>query len=75
MCKIVIFLTPKFKSVFIQARYDHNGNQEISKIEGDKSLIRLLKNAKIKRNKNKSEYEDQKPKMSARNKSQHISNH
>jgi len=24
------------------ARYDHNGNQEISKIEGDKSLIRLL---------------------------------
>merc|ERR1712062_226429 len=24
------------------ARYDHNGNQEISKIEADKSLIRLL---------------------------------
>ena len=42
MCKIVIFLAPKFKFPFIQARYDHNGNQEISKIEGDKSLIRLL---------------------------------
>merc|ERR1712004_803824 len=24
------------------ARYDHNGNQEISKVEADKSLIRLM---------------------------------
>merc|ERR1712062_815984 len=30
------------------ARYDHNGNQEISKIEGDKSLIRLLEKCQIK---------------------------
>merc|ERR1712156_1404584 len=30
------------------ARYDHNGNQEISKIEADKSLIRLLEKCQIK---------------------------